>query len=135
MNERQFKLTDDEKEFFSGLDVNEYDKKATDKAIENKDETDNRVNLDSLTVDELKRLIASHLEDRKREYKELLASYKTMKEAMDGWYYMGYIEDEYEILKPYAEKIGMLNEFEDVYNKFWPLEHMTYNDVQKLLNK
>lgn len=134
MNERQFKLTDDEKEFFNGLDVNEYDKKTTDKDIENADETNNRVNLDSLTVDELKRLITSHLEDRKREYKELLASYKTMKEAMDGWYYMGYIEDEYEILKPYAEKVGMLKEFETVYNAFWPLEHMTYDDVQKLHN-
>lgn len=130
MNETQFKLTDDEKEFFSGLDVNEYDKKT-----ENKDETDNRVDLDSLTVDELKRLIASHLEDKKKEYKELLASYKTMREAMDGWYYMGYLEDEYDLLKPYAEKVGMLKEFETVYNAFWPLEHMTYDDVQKLLNK
>lgn len=44
------------------------------------------------------------------------------------------MEDEYEILKPYAEKVGMLKEFEDVYNKFWPLEHMTYEDVQKLYN-
>lgn len=130
MNETQFKLTDDEKEFFSGLDVNEYDKKT-----ENKDETDNRVNLDSLTVDELKRLISSHLEDKKKEYNELLASYKTMREAMDGWYYMGYLEDEYDLLKPYAEKVGMLKEFETVYNAFWPLEHMTYDDVQKLLNK
>ena len=129
MNETQFKLTDDEKEFFSGLDVNEYDKKT-----ENADETNNRVNLDSLTVDELKRLIASHLEDRKKEYKELLDSYKTMREAMDGWYYMGYIEDEYEILKPYAEKVGMLKEFKEVYDAFWPLEHMTYEDVQKLHN-
>ena len=130
MNETQFKLTDDEKEFFSGLDVNEYDKKT-----ENTDETDNRVNLDSLTVDELKRLIVSHLEDRKKEYKELLDSYKTMREAMDGWYYMGYLEDEYDLLKPYAEKAGMLKEFKEVYDAFWPLEHMTYDDVQKLLNK
>ena len=130
MNETQLKLTDDEKEFFSGLDVNEYDKKT-----ENTDETNNRVNLDSLTVDELKRLIRSNMEDKKKEYNELLASYKTMREAMDGWYYMGYIEDEYEILKPYAEKVGMLKEFKEVYDKFWPLEHMTYDDVQKLLNK
>ena len=130
MNETQFKLTDDEKEFFSGLDVNEYDKRT-----ENTDETNNRVNLDSLTVDELKRLIRSNMEDRKKEYKELLASYKTMREAMDGWYYMGYIEDEYDLLKPYAEKVGMLKEFKEVYDKFWPLEHMTYDDVQKLLNK
>lgn len=128
MNEKQFKLTDDEKEFFSGLDVNEYDKK-TFKNTEN----DGSVNLDSLTVDELKRLITSNLEDKKKEYNELLASYKTMREAMDGWYYMGYIEDEYEILKPYAEKVGMLKEFKEVYDKFWPLEHMTYEDVQKLL--
>lgn len=130
MNETQFKLTDDEKEFFSGLDANEYDKNA-----ENKDETDNRVDLDRLTDDELKRLISSHLEDRKKEYKELLDSYKTMREAMDGWYYMGYLEDEYELLKPYAEKVGMLKEFKEVYDAFWPLEHMTYDDVQKLLNK
>lgn len=130
MNKTQFKLTDDEKEFFSGLDAKEYNKK-TVKNTEN----DGSVNLDSLTVDELKRLIASHLEDRKKEYKELLDSYKTMREAMDGWYYMGYIEDEYEILKPYAEKVGMLKEFKEVYDKFWPLEHMTYEDVQKLLNK
>lgn len=41
----------------------------------------------------------------------------------------------YDLLKPYAEKVGMLKEFEDAYNKFWPLEHMTYDDVQKLLNK
>ena len=134
MNETQFKLTDDEKEFFSGLGVNEYDKR-TVKNAENTDETNNRVNLDSLRVDELKRLIECNLEDRKKEYNELLASYKTMREAMDGWYYMGYIEDEYEILKPYAEKVGMLKEFKEVYDKFWPLEHMTYEDVQKLLNK
>lgn len=130
MNETQFKLTDDEKEFFSGLDVNEYDKKT-----ENADETNKWVNLDRLTVGELKRLIERNLEDRKKEYKELLASYKTMREAMDGWYYMGYIEDQYDLLKPYAEKVGMLKEFENVYNAFWPLEHMTYEDVQKLLNK
>lgn len=129
MNEKQFKLTDDEKEFFSGLDVNENDKK-TVKNTEN----DGRVNLDSLTDDELKRLITSNLEDKKKEYNELLASYRTMREAMDGWYYMGYIEDEYEILKPYAEKVGMLKEFKEVYDKFWPLEHMTYEDVQKLHN-
>lgn len=97
-------------------------------------ENDGCVNLDSLTVDELKRLITSNLEDKKKEYNELLASYKTMREEMDGWYYMGYIEDEYEILKPYAEKVGMLKEFETVYNKFWLLEHMTYEDVQKLHN-
>ena len=134
MNETQFKLTDDEKEFFNGLDVNENDKK-TVKNTENKVETDNRVNLDSLTVDELKRLIASHLEEKKQEYNMLLDSYKTMREAMDGWYYMGYLEDEYDLLKPYAEKVGMLKEFKEVYDKFWPLEHMTYDDVQKLLNK
>ena len=134
MNERQFKLTDDEKEFFGGLDEKEYDKN-TVKKTENDGETNNRVNLDSLTVDELKRLIRSNMEDKKKEYNELLASYKTMREAMDGWYYMGYIEDEYEILKPYAEKVGMLKEFKEVYDAFWPLEHMTYEDVQKLLNK
>ena len=98
-------------------------------------ETDNRVNLDSLNVDELKRLIASHLEDRKKEYNMLIENYKTMREAIDGWYYMGYLEDEYDLLKPYAEKVGMLKEFKEVYDKFWPLEHMTYDDVQKLLNK
>lgn len=134
MNETQFKLTDDEKEFFSGLDAKEYDKK-TAKNTENDGETNNRVNLDRLTVGELKQLIERNLEDRKKEYNELLASYKTMREAMDGWYYMGYIEDEYEILKPYAEKVGMLKEFKEVYDAFWPLEHMTYDDVQKLLNK
>lgn len=135
MNEtQQLKLTDDEKEFFSGLDAKEYDKK-TAKNTENDGETNNRVNLDRLADDELKRLIERNLEDRKKEYNELLASYKTMREAMDGWYYMGYIEDEYEILKPYAEKVGMLKEFKEVYDKFWPLEHMTYEDVQKLLNK
>ena len=133
MNEIQFKLTDDEKEFFNGLDEQEYDKK-TVKNTENDSETNNRVNLDSLTVDELKRLITSSLEDRKKEYNELLASYKTMREAMDGWYYMGYIEDEYELLKPYAEKVGMLKEFNEVYDAFWPLEHMTYEEVQKLYN-
>lgn len=133
MNETQLKLTDDEKEFFSGLDEKEYDKK-TVKNTGNDGEINNRVNLDDLTVNELKQEIERHLEDRKKEYNDLLADYKTMKEAMDGWYYMGYIEDEYEILKPYAEKVGMLKEFEGVYNKFWPLEHMTYEDVQKLHN-
>lgn len=133
MNETQLKLTDDENEFFKELVDNEYKVKTaefTGCPVENY----NGVDLSSLTVDELKRLLSKHLEDTKNEYNKLLDSYKTMKPGEDGWYYMGYVEDEYEILEPYAEKTGMLKEFKEVYDKFWPLEHMTYEDVQKLIS-
>lgn len=129
MNETQLKLTDDENEFFKELVDNEF-KIKTAEILGNPVENYNGVNLSSLTVDELKRLLSKHLEDTKNEYNKLLDSYKTMKPGEDGWYYMGYVEDEYEILEPYAEKAGMLKEFKEVYDKFWPLEHMTYEDVQ-----
>ena len=129
MNETQLKLTDDEKEFFNGLIDNEF-KIKTAEFTGSPVEIYNEVNLSSLTVDELKQHLTKHLEDMKNEYNKLLDSYKTMKPGEDGWYYMGYVEDEYEILEPYAEKAEMLKEFKEVYDKFWPLEHMTYEDFQ-----
>lgn len=133
MNETQLKLTDDENEFFKELVDKEF-KIKTAEILGNPVEIYNDVNLGSLTVDELKHHLSKHLEETKNEYNKLLDSYKTMKPGEDGWYYMGYVEDEYEILEPYAEKAGMLNEFKEVYDKFWPLEHMTYEDVQKLIH-
>lgn len=119
--------------FFKELVDNEF-KTKTAEILGKPVETYNEVNLSSLTVDELKQHLTKHLEDMKDEYNKLLDSYKTMKPGEDGWYYMGYVEDEYEILEPYAEKAGMLKEFKEVYDMFWPLEHMTYEDVQKLIH-
>lgn len=119
--------------FFKELVDNEF-KTKTAEILGNPVETYNEVNLSSLTVDELKHHLSKHLEETLKEYNKLLDSYKTMKPGEDGWYYMGYVEDEYEILEPYAEKAGMLKEFKEVYDKFWPLEHMTYEDVQKLIS-
>ena len=133
MNKTQLKLTDDENEFFKELVDKEF-KIKTAEFTGNPVEIYNDVNLGSLTVDELKHHLTKHLEETMNEYNKLLDSYKTMKPGEDGWYYMGYVEDEYEILEPYAEKAGMLKEFKEVYDKFWPLEHMTYEDVQKLMN-
>lgn len=134
MNETQLKLTDDEKEFFKELVDKEF-KIKTAEILGKPIETYNEVNLSSLTVDELKRLLSKHLEDTKNEYNKLLDSYKTMKPGEDGWYYMGYVEDEYEILEPYAEKAGMLKEFKEVYDKFFSLEHVTYDELQTLVNR
>lgn len=129
----EIKSKADDDEFFKELVDNEF-KTKTAELLEKPVETYNEVNLSSLTVDELKHHLSKHLEDTKNEYNKLLDSYRTMKPGEDGWYYMGYVEDEYEILEPYAEKVGMLKEFKEVYDMFWPLEHMTYEDVQKRLN-
>lgn len=75
------------------------------------------------------------LTERKTDVEALEESFKTMKPGEDGWYYMGYIEDEYNDLEPVAEKFNMKKELDEVYDRFWPLEHMTYEDVQKYFFK
>lgn len=129
----EIKKQNDDDEFFNGLIENEFKTKMAE-ISGNPVETYNEVNLSSLTVDELKHHLSKYLEETKKQYNKLLDSYKTMKPGEDGWFYMGYVEDEYEILEPYAEKAGMLDEFKEVYDKFFSLEHMTYDDVQKLIN-